>query len=301
MRAAAVLLAGCVTTTATAQQAIVNGSADDADDAVVAIVERPVCSDAFTVSCSGTLLAPQVVLTAAHCVPPGDMPDVHVGAPVGTGQFIAVSAAIRHPSFDDTTHAYDLAILQLAEPASVSPLALPTATLDASFVGATARIVGFGVDAPGAIADGQRRQGTMQIASVGATTFDAMPSPSNTCGGDSGGPVFVVAGGGEQLLGVTVAGDATCSANAIDGRVDISVADFVKPYVDAPVPSGPPPMDPCMKPPSMSHGCSAGGASSAWLALLVMGCRSRRRARAGSTSESAWRGRGARARRHRAS
>jgi secreted trypsin-like serine protease len=280
VRAAAVLLAGCAATTAVEQQAIVGGSVDSADDAVVAVVEQPVCSDAVTVTCSGTLLAPQVVLTAAHCVAPGDAPQVHVGAPVGTGQLIAVSNVIRHPSFDDTTHAFDLAILQLAEPAGATPLALPTATLDASFVGATARIVGFGVDAPGAIADGQRRQGTMQIASVGAYTFEAMPTPSNTCGGDSGGPVFVVAGGGEQLLGVTVAGDPTCSTNAIDGRVDISVADFVKPFVDMPVTAPPPMNPPCMMPPSMNHGCSAGGAPSAWLVLLVTGYMSRRRTRA---------------------
>ncbi|MGE5185215.1 MAG: S1 family peptidase [Acidobacteriota bacterium] len=281
MKWAAVVLAGCAATTGEAQQAIVGGSADGSDDAVVAVVERPVCSDAFTITCSGTLVAPQVVLTAAHCVTPGTPLEVHVGTPVGSGQFIAVTDAIRDPMFDDATHAYDLAILQLAEPASASPVPVPTATLDASFVGATARIVGFGVDAPGALADGQRRAGTMQIASVDAYTFTAMPAPSNTCGGDSGGPVFVTTGGGEQLLGVPVAGDALCSANAIDGRVDVSVADFVQPYVDAPVPAGPPPSaPPCMTPATMGGGCSAGGAPGAGLALLVMARRSRRRTRA---------------------
>ena len=303
MRTAALacLLAGCVTTTGTTEQAIVAGTVDDADDAVVALVERPVCSTAFTVTCSGTLLAPQVVLTAAHCVAPGSTPEVHIGSPVGSGQFIAVQSAIRDPAYDDTMHSHDLAILQLYEPASARPIALPTATLDASYIGATARVVGFGVDAAGAIADGQRRQGMMQIASVDANTFTAMPMPSNTCGGDSGGPVFVTAGGGEQLLGVTVAGDATCSTNAIDGRVDISVADFVKPYVDMPVPSMPPPTPPPCMTPSMGGSCSSGGTPGAALALVVMGYMSRRRTPGGSRRGRACRARAVRARRRRAS
>ena len=256
---------------------IVGGAIDVGDEAVVAIVERPLCSEEFTIVCTGTVVGPRTVLTAAHCVPPGAAREVRVGA-----KLVVVTEAIRHPSFDDATHAFDLAILKLAEPADVAPIAMPTATLDASFVGAAARIVGFGVESAGAIADGNRRSGSMQIESIDARTFVATPNPGNTCGGDSGGPVFVTVGASEQLLGITVAGDPTCVARAVDGRVDISVADFLTDAIAAPAPA-PPPGPPCMKPPGMDEegSCASSAPTSAWLVLLA--CTLRRRRRAAST------------------
>ncbi len=146
--------------------------------------------------------------------------------------------------------------------------------LDASSVGASARVVGFGTVTAVAIADGERRTGTMQISAVDPLTFTATPLPSNTCGGDSGGPVFV----GDQLVGVTIAGDPTCKVRATNARLDISIDDFVRPYVNAPVPSVPPlGAPPCMKPGDDDGGCNASGATTAWLALALLGCRSRRR------------------------
>lgn len=254
--------------------AIVDGT-PSTDEAVVAFVERPVCSDDVTVTCSGTLVAPQVVLTAAHCVVGKSALEIHVGAPVGTGRFIQVTETVVHPMFDDASHAYDLAIVRLAEPAGVTPVSLPSATLGASSIGMTARIVGFGTVMASGLTDGERRTGTMTISAVDPLTFTATPSPSNSCGGDSGGPVFV----GDQLVGVTIAGDPTCRVRATNARVDISIADFVRPQVDAPLPASPPPGDapPCMTP-GDDDDCNASGATSAWLALALLGCRRRRRA-----------------------
>lgn len=243
------LAAACDATTSTQSSAIVGGSADTGDPAVVAIVARRTqCNQAsIGVQCTGTVVADRVVLTAAHCVVPDATGtyEVYMGPSVGdpSGRFILVDDAVRHPQFDDATHAYDFALVHLADSAQVPPVALPSVTLDSTYVNAQARIVGYGVAAPMMIADGIKRDTTMLVSAVDAQTFTATPNPGNSCGGDSGGPVFVQTGSGEQLLGVTSSGDAQCATNAIDARVDTALG-FIQTYLASPPTFPPPTIDP---------------------------------------------------------
>ena len=63
-----------------ARQGVTGGALEPGSPAVGAIVPvAPTCGepeDAALVTCSGTLIAPRVVLTAAHCVENDDAPQV---------------------------------------------------------------------------------------------------------------------------------------------------------------------------------------------------------------------------------
>jgi hypothetical protein len=73
--------------------------------------------------------------------------------------------------------------------------------------------------------------------------------------------VFVKTPTGEQLLGITAAGDATCMTRATDARVDTAVSDFILPYLQSPPVIGSPTIelaDTCTATCSQRSECPAG-------------------------------------------
>lgn len=225
--------------------AVVGGALDSADPAVAAILPRRIdcASPPPTPICSGTLIAPRVVLTAAHCIRGTTDLEVYFGANAvdASGQFDVVVASAVHPKFDPSSNAYDVALLRLGDDPGVKPV--PMGALAPSDVGIAARVVGFGTDGTTGSTPGTKRQGLTKISSIDVASFRAAPNPAMSCVGDSGGPVLVATGdaGDETLVGVTVAGDVACKTYALDVRVD-AVRDFVDPFVaaTATAPSGMP-------------------------------------------------------------
>lgn len=207
--------------------AITNGSRDEGHLAVVAL-----SLTRTTPYCSGTLIAPRVVLTAGHCIS-GPVPAVYFGtAPLeGGGVWIDGVHAERHPLFQGgppTVH--DLGLILLAEPAPVEPAIISTQPLDATFVDAPLRVVGYGSTGGTAPMTGIKRVGTARGLDFAETTFRFAPDPSQTCLGDSGGPTFVTRGGREELLGVASSGDVDCASFGRSTRVD-DAADVIAAFV----------------------------------------------------------------------
>ena len=132
--------------------------------------------------CSGVLIAPNAVLTAAHCQ----------NAAFGE----EVSRFIPHPDFSFPEH--DIAIAQLAEPA----VDLPVAPIGEARDG-EALIAGYGDTEEGRTS--QLHQATVQIEAIGETFIYVLPGPGS-CTGDSGGGVFVDGVLVGILFGVTAGG-----------------------------------------------------------------------------------------------
>ncbi len=227
------LLAGCGeprgSAGVNAAGSITGGLPSPGDPAVVALLLAPrsceVDPEPESVRCTGTLVAPRAILTAAHCVSglvPSDL-SVYFGNdfPGDPGATQSVVWVRVHPDWQDRVH--DIALLALAEPSGIRPVPLleDMRTLD---VDEAVRVVGFGADDSGEV--GIKREGAARITRIEAETFSIAAAPAMTCTGDSGGPVFLATDDDEAVAGVTSGGDPGCHTG-VNARVDIDVDGFL--------------------------------------------------------------------------
>ena len=191
--------------------------------------------------CTGVLVAPTVVLTAAHCADPaeGDLPD---GVLLGTNSLARPSAGETIDLAKVTMHpggVYDLAVLVLAEPSTIEPRKLATGWVQADVAdGAEVAFVGYGsIDRDGDVYVDDLQQATSTVTDAGCTRHrgcDARARPNgeigaggmgiDTCPGDSGGPMYLTTEYGSFLAGITSRGyddnQFFCSEGGIYVRPD---------------------------------------------------------------------------------
>ncbi len=197
----------------------ITGGTPSSDAAVVAL------GFGDSLVCSGTVVAPQAVLTAAHCVGGSSLPDVAVGdALVGASHHPALAALVPD-GFDPTTLDHDVAVVIVEPTLGVAPLAIATA-LDGASPGSAIRVVGFGWTVAGDQSPAARRTGTSAIDTIDDLRLTSHAAPSQACEGDSGGPALFDGGAGERVLGVASSGDPSCVQLARHTRVDTH-ADFI--------------------------------------------------------------------------
>jgi len=208
---------------AVAAEEIVNGSFDSGDPFAVALLGN----DQLT--CSGTLIRPTIVLTAAHCTPPNisefgvfefHQMSVFFGSDVfAGGQVIDVIDGWAHPGWNIDVVEHDIALLRLAQPAPVAPIPFNVEPMTSQHVGTSLRIIGFGqtnANDPSSI--GRKYQGTSVVDGVYPSVLTMPMQPGITCNGDSGGTTLMDQNGQEVVVGVHSRSD--CVSGAIDTRPD---------------------------------------------------------------------------------
>lgn len=209
-------------------QPISGGVADVSHDSVFLLVSH---HDDRTGTCTATLLAPNLLLTARHCVSAGSHEDVlcgdaGLGEPYPAESFFATNdpqprdgspffraTDIRVPVESGDTCGFDIALVLLGEnvPSALAVPAVPRIDQEVQ-PGEVYTAVGYGVDESGQSTGTRMERSGLSIdcqpgtcgAGVESTEFRG---EDGICSGDSGGPAIDAEG---KVVGVVSRGGPNC-------------------------------------------------------------------------------------------
>ncbi|MCL2778637.1 MAG: S1 family peptidase [Polyangiaceae bacterium] len=224
---------------------IINGTVDNIDTAVVAIIST---SSTGATLCSGTIIKVDPnnhigwVLTAAHCIVPA--PTV-----VLQGTDYSASDAIRYYVIDygadpryelggNPSQPFDVAVLRIGGVDKATPV-MPIASRDDGLdIGSEVKAVGFGRTTlleAGTDTNTNRMTTPLVVADITSLQIGYDLTERGICEGDSGGPDLVTQNGLSTVVGIHsfIAGD--CNGKGASTRVSGNL-DFIEAELTMPLP-----------------------------------------------------------------
>lgn len=186
-------------------------------------------SNGTALYCSGTLISPTRILTAAHCLPPEV---TRIATPVwqadGTARELRARSWVNHPEYQQTSAGFlnDAAVITLTNPLPAPPM--PLLVSNPSSAGQNVFIAGWG-GPDFELAAGFAKVTIVNDLHVGYV-YDN--KGANTCPGDSGGPMYRAIGGTQGVVGITSSGTSgDCGAGDVSLFTNIQtpkVLDFIR-------------------------------------------------------------------------
>ena len=219
--------------------------------------------------CSGTLITPNVFLTASHCTqyftstlaPAGYTAYVSFDKSIPFGnltstktKLLAVQYVVTNPNYNQSqSDSGDIGVLILqSNVKGITPATLPTcglldqlaaqnglknAVFTAAGYGLKNRVVGGGVPYFQDRNPIPRMYSFSSFNSLngGYIRLSQNPATGNggTCFGDSGGPDFLTVNDQQILAAITITGDSVCRSTNVDYRLDTASAQAFFAYVNA--------------------------------------------------------------------